>query len=142
MPLKIIDFGTPEYEQMVVLRQNVLRTPLGLTYTQQELDTEKDSIFIVSSENSKILGGCILKNEGEGKVRLRQMAVTEEFQRKGLGRNLMRFAENVARDMGYRTLIMHARNEAIGFYEKLGYVVTGEEFTEVTIPHRRMEKEL
>jgi predicted GNAT family N-acyltransferase len=54
----------------------------------------------------------------------------------------MIFAENVARDLGYKKLCMHARKTATGFYQKLGYSVTGEEFVEVTIPHYTMEKSL
>jgi predicted GNAT family N-acyltransferase len=37
---------------------------------------------------------------------------------------------------------MHARKTAMGFYEKLGYEKIGDEFTEVTIPHYKMEKRL
>jgi predicted GNAT family N-acyltransferase len=37
---------------------------------------------------------------------------------------------------------MHARNNALGFYEKVGYKVKGEPFIEVTIQHFVMEKEL
>jgi predicted GNAT family N-acyltransferase len=37
---------------------------------------------------------------------------------------------------------MHARKHAIGFYEKMGYKVKGDEFEEVTIPHFLMEKHL
>ncbi|MEO8175011.1 MAG: GNAT family N-acetyltransferase [Sediminibacterium sp.] len=37
---------------------------------------------------------------------------------------------------------MHARESAVGFYEKHGYKVVGDEFVEVTIPHFIMEKEL
>jgi predicted GNAT family N-acyltransferase len=37
---------------------------------------------------------------------------------------------------------MHARKNAVGFYEKMGYQVTGDEFTELTIPHYIMEKQL
>jgi len=54
----------------------------------------------------------------------------------------MNYAENIARDAGYKKIIMHARKTAIGFYEKLGYTVTGNEFTEVSIPHYVMEKKL
>jgi len=54
----------------------------------------------------------------------------------------MTFAENIARDRGYKTLSMHARKNATGFYEKMGYKVASDEFTEVTIPHYVMEKEL
>jgi predicted GNAT family N-acyltransferase len=54
----------------------------------------------------------------------------------------MQFAENIARDRGFKKLCMHSRKTAAGFYERLGYSVTGEEFTEVTIPHYNMEKML
>ena len=70
------------------------------------------------------------------------MAVSPVLQGKGIGRVLMVFAENIARDRGYRRLTMHARKTAIGFYEKLGYKTQGEEFQEVTIPHFEMDKEL
>jgi len=52
----------------------------------------------------------------------------------------MQFAENIARDRGFQKITMHARKTAVGFYEKLGYRVCGQEFEEVTIPHYVMEK--
>jgi ribosomal protein S18 acetylase RimI-like enzyme len=70
------------------------------------------------------------------------MAVGAALQRKGIGRVLMNFAENIARDRKYSRLTMHARKSAVGFYEKSGYRICSEEFTEVTIPHYVMEKEL
>jgi predicted GNAT family N-acyltransferase len=70
------------------------------------------------------------------------MAVPNSMQGKGIGRALMVFAENIARDLGYKRLTMHARKTALGFYQKLGYQVTGDEFLEVTIPHFIMEKVL
>lgn len=84
----------------------------------------------------------MLVNEGDGVVRLRQMAVNNNLQGKGVGRALMNFAENIARDQGFRRLTMHARKTAIGFYEHLGYQICSEEFEEVTIPHYVMEKRL
>jgi predicted GNAT family N-acyltransferase len=70
------------------------------------------------------------------------MAVGMGLQGKGIGRVLMNFAENIARDMGNKKIIMHARYSAVGFYEKLGYKVCSDEFEEVSIPHYMMEKEL
>ena len=46
MALKIIDHGTPEYRQMVKLRDDILRKPLGLGFTPQELEKEKDNMLI------------------------------------------------------------------------------------------------
>jgi ribosomal protein S18 acetylase RimI-like enzyme len=142
MALKIIDHGTPEYQQMVKLREDVLRKPLGLGFVPEELDTEKTNLLIGAFEEDQMLGCCMLVEERPGTVRLRQMAVSNDLQGKGIGRALMNFAENIARDQGYRILSMHARKNAIGFYEKMGYRVASEEFTEVTIPHYVMEKEL
>lgn len=142
MALKIIDHGSKEYQQMVQLRNDILRKPLGLSFEKEELEREKDEILIGAFEEDKMLGCCMLIKADPGCVRLRQMAVLNNLQGKGVGRALMQFAENIARDRGYRKIIMHARKSAIGFYEKLGYQVTGEEFQEVTIPHYVMEKEL
>ena len=93
-------------------------------------------------EDERLLGCCLLSPQDKATVRLRQMAVPNNMQGKGIGRALMIFAENIARDLGYKKLCMHARKTAKGFYEKLGYAVTGDEFMEVTIPHYIMEKAL
>jgi ribosomal protein S18 acetylase RimI-like enzyme len=142
MALKIIDHGTIEYRQMVKLRDDILRRPLGLTFSPEELEAEKDNMLIAAFEDERILGCCMLVEELPGTVRLRQMAVLNDLQGKGIGRALMNFAENLARDRGYKTLRMHARVNAVGFYEKVGYKVLGEQFVEVTIPHYVMEKML
>lgn len=142
MALKIIDHGSGEYKQMVQLRNDILRKPLGLGFTPEELEKEKDEILIGAFEDEKMLGCCMLITIDPTTVRLRQMAVLNNLQGKGVGRALMQFAENIARDKGYRKIMMHARKSATGFYEKLGYQVSGEEFDEVTLPHFVMEKGL
>ena len=142
MALKIIDHGSKEYQQMVNLRMEILRKPLGLTFSEEELAVEKNEILIGAFEEEKMLGCCMLVQEAEKHCRLRQMAVINKLQGKGIGRALMIFAENIARDRGYKKLTMHARKTALGFYERLGYKVTGEEFAELTIPHYIMEKSL
>jgi predicted GNAT family N-acyltransferase len=84
----------------------------------------------------------MLVEEKPQTVRLRQMAVVNDLQGKGYGKVLMQFAENLARDRGYKKITMHARKNALGFYEKMGYKKVGQEFEEITIPHYVMEKEL
>ncbi len=142
MALKIIDHGSNEYQQMVKLRDDILRKPLGLGFSPDELEQEKENMLIAAFEDEDILGCCMLVEENTNTVRLRQMAVLNDLQGKGIGRALMGFAENLARDRGYKILSMHARKNAIGFYEKMGYRVASDEFNEVTIPHFVMEKKL
>lgn len=142
MALKIIDHGTTEYEQMIRLRDEILRKPLGLSFSKDELEKEKSNLHIAAYEDDQMLGCCMLVEEEPGTVRLRQMAVLNDLQGKGIGKALMQFAENLARDRGYKKITMHARKNAIGFYEKMGYKKIGSEFEEITIPHYVMEKEL
>lgn len=127
---------------MIKLRDDILRKPLGLGFTPQELEKEKDNMLIGAFEDDDMLGCCMLVEENPQTVRLRQMAVLNDLQGKGIGRALMNFAENLGRDRGYKIMSMHARKNAVGFYEKMGYKVTSDEFTEITIPHYVMEKQL
>jgi predicted GNAT family N-acyltransferase len=142
MGLKQIDHGTTDYQKMVQLRNQILRQPLGLSFTEEELLKEKNDILIAAFDDDEILGCCMLCPQNSNTLRLRQMAVSNNLQRKGIGASIMSFAENLARDKGYRSMIMHARNSAIGFYEKFGYKVRGNEFMEVNLPHHVMEKVL
>ena len=142
MALKIIDYGTPEYRQMIKLRDDLLRKPLGLSFTKEELEKEKENMLIGAFDDDDILGCCMLVEQDPTTVRLRQMAVLNDLQGKGIGKALTIFAENIARDHGYKIMNMHARKNVVGFYEKMGYKVIGDEFIEITISHFVMEKEL
>jgi N-acetylglutamate synthase-like GNAT family acetyltransferase len=142
MALMQIEHGSAKYEQMVKLRDEVLRKPLGLGFTPEQLQAEQHDILIGAFDDGRILGCCVLTPTSETAIRLRQMAVAKNQQHKGIGNAIMQFAENLARDKGYRIMTMHARDTAIGFYQKLGYQVVGDEFIEVTVPHHVMEKKL
>lgn len=142
MALKQIDYGSKEYEQMVRLRYEVLRKPLGLEFSNEELEQEKDDLLIGSFDEDQMLGCCLLTKISDHCVRLRQMAVHKSQQGKGIGEALISFTEKIAKDKGFRILMMHARDTAIGFYEKYGYRVRGDQFIEVNISHHVMEKPL
>ena len=89
MALKIIDYGTPEYQQMIKMREDILRKPLGLNFDESELESEKNNLLIAAFDDDKMLGCCMLVPENENIVRLRQMAVLNDLQGKGIGRALM-----------------------------------------------------
>lgn len=127
---------------MVALREMILRKPLGLSFSQDDLKNEEQYIHIAFYDDDTLEGCCMLVPLDTTTVQLRQMAVTAGLQGKGIGRSIMQFAENIARDRGYRKMVMHARKSALGFYQKLQYNKVGEEFTEVTLPHFFLEKQL
>lgn len=146
LDFRIIEYGSCDYHTMIDLRSEVLREPLGLTFSAEQLQKEINDIFIAGFtqgiDHEILAGCCILTPVSENMVQLRQMAVSPRLQGKGVGREIVIFAEQYARSNGFDELIMHARKEATGFYQKLGYKICGEEFTEVGIPHYEMRKNL
>jgi ribosomal protein S18 acetylase RimI-like enzyme len=81
-----------------------------------------------------------LKSGGTpGQGKLMQMAVEPQRQGEGIGRMLVVQLEAYAfGQRKYTELFCHARLDAVGFYEKLGWVIQGEQFDEAGIGHYRM----
>ncbi len=140
---EIIPFGSDRYAETVAVRNQLLREPLGLTFTEAEKAEEPDSIHLAALEGSRIVACVVLTPlSPAGLLRLRQFAVVEDCQGKGIGRLLCRFSEAIARARGYTRMTMHARLGAAGFYECLDYVKVGDVYEEIGISHVTMEKSL
>jgi len=134
--------GTAAYKPSVLLRNEVLRRPLGLELTGEELERERSDYHLVCEENGELVGCLVLAPQGNDEIKMRQVAVSPHARGQGVGRALTEFAEEFSRQRGFRRLTLHARTPAVPFYEKLGYERTGDEFEEVTIPHWSMQKRL
>ncbi len=130
------------YAQALELRDLVLRRPLGMSIKQDRLDGEDQAIHLCALYADKMVGVLLLKQVNQDTVQMKQVAVDEALRGQQVGRRLVAYAEQVAIDEGYQHMMLHARQVAISFYEKLAYETYGEPFTEVGIPHRMMRKQL
>lgn len=139
---QIIQTGTPAYEAMIALRMAVLLNPIGIPRSYINPEKEALDTMIGAYKGASLLGCCILTGVDTASVQLRQMAVDASQQQAGVGRSLLSFAEGVAKEQGYSTLKLHARDTVIPFYQKCGYVPVGEPFFEVGIAHQVMQKSL
>ena len=142
LTIRQIQHGTAEYEETVALRDDILRLPLGLTFTPEALAGEANEIHIAGYSNSQLVGCLILVPLANGELKMRQVAVAGLVQGKGIGKAMVEFSEDFARNNGFSNITMHARETAIPFYLKLGYEVVGERFEEVSIPHFKMVKKM
>ena len=135
--------GSSQYEESVALRDEVLRRPLGLTFSPEMLGSEASDFHLACYDQEGDLLAClILTPEGSEEIRMRQVAVRPDLQGKGIGRRIVEFSEKFAIGEGFTLMTMHARETAVPFYERLGYERYGERFEEVTIPHWHMRKSL
>jgi predicted GNAT family N-acyltransferase len=76
----------------------------------------------------------------DGVAKGERLAVLDDFRGHGAGRVLMDVLEANARAAGLRTVLVHAQEQVVPFYEKLGYAICGEPIVEAGIPHRPMRK--
>lgn len=132
--------GSPEYWETAELRNCVLRKPIGLNFSAEDVETEKRYRHLACYCGDRLAACLMLDPSENGDIRMRQVAVVPELQRQGIGRALVHFSESWACDAGYRRMVLHARDTAVVFYERLGYSRVGDQFEEVTIPHWTMEK--
>jgi len=122
------------------LRRRVLRLPLGLDFSEEQLRKEVGDIHLVALFQEQVVGCLVLSPLSDRSVQMRQVAVEPAWQGCGIGRRLVELSEATAAEKGFAEIVLHARETAIEFYLKQGYRVRGEPFVEVTIPHREMFK--
>lgn len=64
----------------------------------------------------------------ENQYQIRGMAVLNDFQQKGFGRELVLYCENYILTIKGNLIWFNARENAVNFYQKLGYTTHGNPF--------------
>lgn len=137
-----ISYNSDDYQQLLQLRYDVLRAPLNLTFSEAFLARDKDNILIAAFDGERVVGCCQLEKMQEDVYQLRQMAVAFDYQGKGVGKQVVDYAEQIAKQKGAEKIELHARDVAKGFYQKLGYHLVGDKYYEIGLPHYTMIKKL
>jgi predicted GNAT family N-acyltransferase len=132
----------PEYLLEKELRNRLLRRPLGLELSEADLRGEDEQVHIAALDDAGQVIGCVLVAFTGEQAKIRQIAVDDARRGKKIGSELIRRAEAAAKERGFGRVTLHARVVSRAFFEKLGYRTASDVFTEVTIPHVKMEKDL
>lgn len=138
----VVPYSSDEYQAALQLRTSILREPLGLKFTEEELRRDKKDHHIVAKLDDQVVGCLILSPSTDGWIQMRQVAVSTAHQNQGVGQALVADAEFFAKHLGFSRMFCKARDTAVPFYLKLGYEKAGEPFQSVGIEHWRMEKGL
>ena len=138
--LRFLDRDDPLREEARELRFRVLREPLGFSRADVVVEGEDDSMHLVAVDEARVVACVMLTPQSPTRGKLRQMAVHPSLQGTGLGCALVRHLEQALDTAGFKEVELHARDHAVGFYEKLGYACEGGPFVEVGLQHFRMRK--
>lgn len=137
-----LNYYSDDYRKELLLRDEVLRKPLGMSLYDDNLDRDKNDTHIGAFLGDNLVGVLILTRLRGTNVKMRQVAVAEAMQSQKVGSKMVRFAEVFAREAGYKNMVLNARKTAVPFYLKQGYSIVGDEFLEINIPHYKMQKQI
>ena len=133
-----------DWERYFELRWRVLRAPWQQPKGSEKDDRETDSVHLMLCDASRMplaVGRLHLNSLQEAQIRF--MAVDPSVTRQGFGATVLKALERRATEGGARRIVLNAREQAIPFYQKHGYVVTDDADTLFgSVLHVRMEKQL
>ena len=139
----VIPYNSEAYHEAVAVRHQQLRAPHGWEFTAEELARDADDIHLAAlNGDGKVLATVILRKLSQQEIRLRQVAVEAARQNRGYGRGLIAFAEQWAQTNGFAEAVLYAREEAIPYYEQIGYARTEGFFEDRGVRFKRLSKPL
>lgn len=140
----IVPHTAEELKAHYQTRYQTLRLPWGQP-PGSERDGPEDDNILASAINEK--GDCVgvarLLPISAKEAQIRSMGVSESTRGQGVGKLLLAFLETKAAKLGIPLVLLHARENAVQFYQSAGYRVTQESYVLWgTIQHYKMEKQL
>ena len=99
-----------------------MRAPWGQPIgSEQTSDEQLHQHFAFFNDENQLVGVGRLDYLEAQTAQIRFMAIADHLQGQGIGRALMEEMESVSKAEGYTQIILHAREIALPFYQKLGY---------------------
>ncbi len=135
---------TPEeWDKYFELRWQVLRKPWNEPQGSERDERENETWHRAVYCGSELAGVARIQMNSTSEAQIRYMAVSPEFQSRGIGRMLVGALEDIAKEQGAEKVVLDARAKAVGFYLVLGYQVVADSYLLFgEIQHYRMEKAL
>lgn len=132
-----------DWKAYYALRFNVLREPWNQPLGSEVLTDEDQAIHAIAVENEEVLGVARMHESAEKQGQVRCVAIATEAQGKGIGKAMMAYLEEKAKQKGWTEIVLEARENAVPFYEAIGYTIVAESYLLFgEIQHYRMQKSL
>lgn len=117
-------------EDTYAIRLKVLKTNKNYQH-QYQVDFNKTTKHFGIFQKTQLIGIATIMqanhpNLAENAIQLRGMAVLPEFQKKGIGKMLLKDLVKIYQNQSI--IWCNARDYAVGFYKSLGFSIFGEKF--------------
>ena len=143
--LQIAKPETPEqFVEYFDLRWRIMRAPWDQPRGSERDEFEEAADHVTArDQGGRLLGIGRLHLNNEREAQIRYMAIEEGCRGQGVGRAIIEKLEVLANDRGVKRIVLNARDNVVGFYQRLGYSVIGPGPTMFgKVKHAKMEKRL
>lgn len=142
-----IEFREPktekEWEAYYDLRYRILRKPWNQPKGSERNEGDLTAIHFSVFSDDKIIAVARLDLLQNNKAQVRFVAVDENCQNAGIGKQLMNHVEDYAIKNNIKEIELHARENAVQFYLSINYeIVKSSHILFEVIQHYLMKKEL
>ena len=134
--VRVFEAPWPTHGQALAsVRRTVFVDEQGIA-EEEEWDGEDETSrhFLAESSGGAPIGAVRLLPAGQ----IGRMAVLAPWRRHGIGARLLALAVDTARQAGFERIFLHAQVTAVRFYERAGFVASGDSFLEAGIQHTTM----
>ncbi|MGB5396030.1 MAG: GNAT family N-acetyltransferase [Gammaproteobacteria bacterium] len=133
-----------EFAQYYKLRWRILRAPWNEPQGSEKDELEDSSHHVIAcNDDDIVIGVGRLQFNTDKEAQIRYMAVEPAYEGRGIGRQIVAALEAIAQKNNHPTIVLDAREPAVGFYERLGYKIKAKSYLLFnSIQHYRMTKTL
>ncbi|WP_299826023.1 GNAT family N-acetyltransferase [uncultured Roseobacter sp.] len=131
---------TDDLDTCLALRRQVFIEEQGVSEAEEVDGLDGSALHLLAVDGTKPVGTARLLLKGET-AKIGRVCVLHSARGTGLGAKLIQSALDVASARpGITRAVLGAQIQALGFYEKLGFVTFGPVYDDAGIDHRDMER--
>lgn len=140
--LRVTPARTPEeLEEVYAIRREVFDREQHLTSWVRDYPDDERGINVLAWLDERAVGTGRVSLWGD-EAQIAWVAVRQPYRGRGVGRAIMEYLIDWAREQGARLVTLNAQTHALGFYRQLGFVPIGRPFYMAHIEHQLMELDL
>ena len=139
LTIKIAD-NRQDFAACVVLRAFVFLQEQECPYVEEFNAEENEATYYIAYDRDTPVATARYR-EIDGCFKIERVCVAKEYRGTGTGKKIMQFIINDIETKQPKAVFkLSAQDQAIKFYEGLGFTAYGDGFIEANIPHHMMER--
>ena len=142
MILNIKNITSAEFPDAQTIRKVVFQAEQGVDAALEFDGQDETAEHIVAYLDSQPVGTARIRYLDYKTAKIERLAVFPLARGKGIGKQMMEVALDIAAKKNIQEVVIHAQQYIIGLHQKLGFEPEGEIFEEAGIPHVKMRKKL